>query len=213
MPDKNTHPWVCIKVESVDSIAAQIRQALRCDLYLMYLSDGTDTGSQQVVTDANNTWARAAAALQDSLVPLCSATVRVSDGGIKWNPCGDSVFADPGPGNQALPYALWFLCPDRDIDVPVVQPSADGGLRGRLVLKDGKITQGDEPYSLATFIAKIKPNSILAEALALQWLLAHRPCNTKAAILKRGLLKALCPDKAKTSPADDASPGVIMETA
>jgi len=212
MPDPDTLPWVCIKRDPTNRVIEQIVRKTNCALYLMYLSSSTSGGSSQVVADANTTWNGIVHAHQDPLVPLCSATTNLSTGGDNWRICDSAhPFTNPGSGKNALPYALWFMSFNETAAVPVVKPDSGGELRDRLVLDQQKIQVGKQGNCLKSSIDKACP--VLAEALAVQWLLNNRPCDTKAAILKSGLLEELCPDKPTGPLPADATPADATETA
>lgn len=200
-PDDKTYPWLCLKWDSDDEVA-KIFKLLGCSLYLIYLP-GTSTFD--VLGEVENQWETMASKFYD-LQPLCAATEGVAQGGLNWTGCEatDSVFPDPGPNKRALPYAMWFLSCDEKVSIQTTEDEGRG-LVGRLVLSSGDVKKGEEGYDLSKAVNSIYDRPALAHAIALKWLVKHKPCATKAAILKSELLESICPAEPPSSLADSDS--------
>jgi hypothetical protein len=167
------------------------------------------------------------------LVELCAATHGCRSGGLNWTACDQtarhqSPFPDHKP--QQHPYALWILAVGTELvyasgnsdhlwalndDNEIVDAGADSAEDEQETedqeasdtdsLDDSVIASCAVPADGRTGIDKITPNTVLPLALALRWLLKHKPCDTKAAIQSSGLIKELCRDKAPT-PASAETP-------
>lgn len=208
MPPITTLEWECVELSDT------LLNPADAHLYLVYFiaKSGQQGAPPNVMHDH---WVQMASKMKPSsaqLIPLCAATKEVGSGGTNWMPCSDDkTFPD---GENRTPHAMWFMATPTAIDSKYAKGhdfSYCFDSSGQIVIPSAADAgRGVKPSTQAKSILS-KP--VLAKALAVQWLLNNRPCDTKAAILKSGLLEELCPHKPTGPLPADATPADATETA
>jgi len=199
--------WFCTQHAPRDAVS-KILESLKGDMYLMYIPHDTndsDLGTTLSYSNANAVWGEIQQSLSEGsckegvVVPLC-ACMQAGTGGDNWTPCNEhSVFPTrTGNGEIQLPHALWFLT----VDATLTKDEASSNPSDRFSLVDKVISKSTGYYSLEKKIRLVQDLSVLAKALALQWLLENRQCNAEDAIVQSGLLKELCAGKPTGSASD-----------
>lgn len=172
---------------------------LGAHLYLVYIpsvpNKASDLSNFRKGADADAHWGKIEKALEKSfereIVPLCTC-MQAGDKRDNWRQCTDTIFDPNRTGNGIqLPHALWFLvlgdkltdgkeCSSNIGDRFYFDPKKDSEIK----LEPSADTNTHEKN---TAVDSIFQNSVLAEAIALKWLLKNRQ-DTLDAISKSGLL-------------------------
>lgn len=208
-------PWYCVAHAATGTFATLCRDC-KCQLYLFYFSDsgGNQDWSHNHATEQ---WKRMAAVIESNpegarLVPLCAAThlTLTTDKRPNWAEW-KGEFPNAGTGNAAkLPYALWALSAGGLLG----DDNGDSELKYNLSVRSGKDEFVSDALGGAGRPAAIRSctdHPILAQALALKWLLENHPCATKVATQSSGLIEELCRDTT-AAPAGAAAPATPSGT-
>lgn len=188
--------WSCLAYEPPEHSMKEILKSSEASLFLVYVHDAPIySGSYCRIAHADLFAKRLTASLAATTerlmpVPLCAATIEVrTTGGKNWTPCqAKSTFPDPQDiEKEYLPYALWLLAVGASMPDECVSKDTSE----RFMFADKLQPKGSADNIVQAEIDKevkevqltsLTANSILAQALAVEWLLKYRKAAVMSAI-------------------------------
>lgn len=179
--------WLCHEFKGPGPVVKRILDEFNAHLYLLYFSGQFNRQDQAwTMDDANAQWRGMSNAYSRDLLtmnPLCSATLGLGQGGLNWrnltrNQADQGVFT----AGTHMPYAMW--CLSRGGSLPQEYAGQHEGNVARPGVDDLKrfdfqndqivpVAEGPEHANILSGFKETMRRSILAQALAVHWLLGH----------------------------------------